>query len=61
MWFILLMTSNHAFSTIPDCFPYNVSKSGIDGLVRALAVQWSADVRIVGIAPGFIDTEGGEE
>jgi NAD(P)-dependent dehydrogenase (short-subunit alcohol dehydrogenase family) len=58
---ILLMTSNHAFSTIPDCFPYNVSKSGIDGLVRALAVQWSADVRVIGIAPGFIDTEGGEE
>lgn len=58
---ILLMTSNHAFSTIPDCFPYNVSKSAIDGLVRALAVQWSADVRVIGIAPGFIETEGGEE
>lgn len=58
---ILLMTSNHAFTTIPDCFPYNVSKSGIDGLVRALAVQWSADIRVVGIAPGFIKTEGGEK
>jgi len=58
---ILLMTSNHAFSTIPDCFPYNVSKSGIDGLVRALAVQWSKHVRVIGIAPGFIETEGGEE
>jgi NAD(P)-dependent dehydrogenase (short-subunit alcohol dehydrogenase family) len=58
---ILLMTSNHAFSTIPDCFPYNVAKSGIDGLVRALAVQWSADVRVVGIAPGFIESEGGEQ
>lgn len=57
---ILLMTSNHAFTTIPNCFPYNVSKSGIDGLVRALAVQWSKDVRVVGIAPGFIETEGGE-
>ncbi len=57
---ILLLTSNHAFSTIPDCFPYNVSKSGIDGLVRALAVQWSKYVRVIGIAPGFIETEGGE-
>lgn len=58
---ILLMTSNHAFSTIPNCFPYNVSKTGIDGLVRSLAVQWSKDVRVVGIAPGFIETEGGED
>ena len=58
---ILLMTSNHAFSTIPDCFPYNVLKSGIDGLVRALAVQWSSNVRVIGIAPGFIETEGGDE
>lgn len=58
---ILLMTSSHAYSTIPDCFPYNVSKSGIDGLVRALAVQWSSDIRVVGIAPGFIETEGGEK
>jgi len=57
---ILLMTSNHAFTTIPNCFPYNVSKTGIDGLVRSLAVQWSKDVRVIGIAPGFIETEGGE-
>lgn len=58
---ILLMTSSHAYTTIPDCFPYNVSKSGIDGLVRALAVQWSSEIRVVGIAPGFIETEGGDK
>lgn len=58
---ILLMTSNHAFSTIPDCFPYNVSKAGIVGMVKALALQWGGEVRVVGIAPGFIDTEGGEK
>jgi len=57
---ILLMTSNHAFSTIQNCFPYNVSKTGIVGLVRSLAVQWGSEVRVVGIAPGFIETEGGE-
>jgi|SRR6056297_1340701 len=58
---ILLMNSNHAFSTIPECFPYNVSKSVIDGLFRALAVQCSKDVWVINIAPRFIETEGGEK
>lgn len=57
----LLMTSNHAYATLPDCFPYNVSKAGITGMVRALAVQWGPDVRVLGLAPGFIETEGGEK
>lgn len=57
---ILLMTSNHAYSTLPDCFPYNVSKAGITGMVRALAVQWGPEVRVIGLAPGFIETEGGD-
>lgn len=58
---VLLMTSNHAYATLPDCFPYNVSKAGITGMVRALAVQWGPEVRVVGLAPGFIETEGGEK
>ncbi|GHT69347.1 short-chain dehydrogenase [Bacteroidia bacterium] len=53
---ILLMTSNHAFSTIPGCFPYNVTKTAITGLVRSLAIEWGPDIRTVGLAPGFIDT-----
>lgn len=57
---ILLMTSNHAFSSIPGCFPYNVAKTAITGLVRALTIEWGPEVRIVGIAPGFIDTAGND-
>lgn len=57
---ILLMTSNHAFSSIPGCFPYNVAKTAITGLVRSLTIEWSPNVRIVGIAPGFIQTEGND-
>jgi NAD(P)-dependent dehydrogenase (short-subunit alcohol dehydrogenase family) len=53
---ILLMTSNHAFSTIPGCFPYNVTKTAITGLVRTLSIEWGPKIRTVGIAPGFIDT-----
>ena len=36
---LLLMTSNHAFSSIPGCFPYNETKTAITGLVRSLAVH----------------------
>ncbi|MEL7118719.1 MAG: SDR family oxidoreductase [Bacteroidota bacterium] len=59
--FILFMTSNHAYSTLTDCFPYNVSKAGIVGMVKALAIQWGPEIRIVGMAPGFIQTEGADD
>ena len=55
---IILMTSNHAFSTIPGCFPYNVTKTAITGLVRSMAIEWGPSIRTVGIAPGFIETAG---
>jgi NAD(P)-dependent dehydrogenase (short-subunit alcohol dehydrogenase family) len=57
---IILMTSNHAFSTIPGCFPYNVTKTAITGLVRSLAIEWGPAIRTVGVAPGFIDTPGND-
>lgn len=57
---ILLMTSNHAYSSIPGCFPYNVTKTAITGLVRAMAIEWSPQIRTVGVAPGFIDTAGND-
>lgn len=57
---ILLMTSNHAYSSIPGCFPYNVTKTAITGLVRSLTIEWGPTIRTVGIAPGFIDTAGND-
>lgn len=57
---ILLMTSNHAFCSIPGCFPYNVTKTAITGLVRSLSIEWGPEIRTVGIAPGFIDTAGND-
>lgn len=57
---IIIITSNHAFSTIPGCFPYNVAKTALTGLVRSLAIEWGPAVRTVGIAPGFIDTPGNQ-
>jgi NAD(P)-dependent dehydrogenase (short-subunit alcohol dehydrogenase family) len=55
---IIIMTSNHAFASIPGCFPYNVAKAGLTALVRSLAIEWGPSIRTVGLAPGFIDTPG---
>lgn len=57
----IAMGSNHAYQTIPGCFPYNVAKTALDGLVRALAIEWGPSVRVVGVAPGFIDTAGNQK
>lgn len=58
---VQIMTSNHAWASIPGCFPYNVAKTALTGLVRSLAIEWGPKVRVVGIAPGFIETPGNEE
>lgn len=56
----IVMTSNHAYRTIPGCFPYNVAKTALTGLVRALAIEWGPAIRVMGVAPGFIDTPGNQ-
>ena len=53
---VLVVSSNHAFATIPGCFPYNVAKAGLVALVQSLAIEWGPHVRAVGVAPGFVDT-----
>jgi NAD(P)-dependent dehydrogenase (short-subunit alcohol dehydrogenase family) len=58
---IIIMTSNHAFSSISGCFPYNVAKTALTGLVRSLTIEWGPHIRTVGIAPGFIDTPGNQK
>lgn len=57
----VVMTSNHAFSTIKGCFPYNVTKTALTGLVKALAIEWGPKIRVVGLAPGFIETPGNDK
>ena len=57
---ILVIGSNHGWNTIPGCFPYNVAKAGLFGLVQSLAIEWGPRIRTVGIAPGFIDTAGNQ-
>lgn len=57
---IVVIGSNHSWNTIPGCFPYNVAKAGLLGLVQALAIEWGPAIRTVGVAPGFIDTAGNQ-
>lgn len=57
---IIIMTSNHAYSSMQGCFPYSVAKAGLLALVRAMAIEWAPSIRTVGIAPGFIDTPGNQ-
>lgn len=57
---ILVISSNHAWSTIPGCFPYNIAKAGLVALVQSLAIEWGPGIRTVGIAPGFIETDANQ-
>ena len=43
---------------VPGFAAYSSSKAGIEGLTRALAVEWAKDdVRVVCIAPGYVATD----
>jgi len=53
---VIIIGSNHAYATLPKCFPYNVAKAGLVALVQSLALEWGPAIRAVGIAPGFVDT-----
>jgi NAD(P)-dependent dehydrogenase (short-subunit alcohol dehydrogenase family) len=53
---IVIITSNHSLYTIPNSFPYNVSKTGLVALVQSIAIEWGPHIRAVGVAPGFVDT-----
>ena len=53
---MIIMGSNHAYNTIPGCSPYSITKAGLLGMVQSMAIEWGPDVRVMGIAPGFIAT-----
>jgi NAD(P)-dependent dehydrogenase (short-subunit alcohol dehydrogenase family) len=55
---IINIASTHSFSIIPHTFPYPVAKHALQGLTRALGIEYAADgVRVNAIAPGYIETQ----
>lgn len=54
---IVNIASNHAQSTLPGVFPYNVSKAGVLALTTSLAIEFAAHgIRANSISPGYVDT-----
>ena len=54
---IVNLTSFHTIATYPERVVYNVAKSGVEGLTRALAVEWGKyGITINAVAPGPIIT-----
>lgn len=54
---IVIISSNHARSTMPGCFPYNVAKAGLLGLTNALAVDLAKlGIRANAVLPGWTET-----
>lgn len=55
---IIMISSMASQYGIPKVVAYTASKSAVEGMTRALAVEWSPHgVRVNCIAPGFIATE----
>lgn len=54
---IINISSNHAFSTMPSMFPYNAVKAGINGMTRAMALDFGPDVRVNTVNPGWVAVE----
>ena len=53
---VVNISSIHATLTKPDFSPYAISKSAMDGMTRALAVELGKNVRVNAIAPAAIST-----
>ncbi|WP_435065090.1 SDR family NAD(P)-dependent oxidoreductase [Halobaculum sp. EA56] len=54
---VVNVSSNHAFLTMPEMFPYNAVKSGIDGMTRAMALDFGPQVRVNTVNPGWVAIE----
>ncbi|MDS0295705.1 SDR family NAD(P)-dependent oxidoreductase [Halogeometricum luteum] len=51
---VVNVSSNHAFLTMPGKFPYNAVKAGINGMTRAMALDFGPTVRVNTVNPGWV-------
>lgn len=55
---IVNVSSHQARQAVPGSTPYVIAKAAIEGLTRALAVEYGANrIRVNAVAPGSVDTE----
>ncbi|OEU92313.1 short-chain dehydrogenase [Streptomyces abyssalis] len=56
---VVNVTSHQARRPVPGCTPYATAKAAIEGLTRALAVEYGPrGIRVNAVAPGSVRTEG---
>lgn len=59
---IVNVSSHQARQAVPGCTPYVTAKAAIEGLTRALAVEYGPHgIRVNAVAPGSVATERYEE
>jgi NAD(P)-dependent dehydrogenase (short-subunit alcohol dehydrogenase family) len=55
---IVNVSSHQARQAVPGCLPYVTAKAAIEGMTRALAVEYGPrGIRVNAVAPGSVDTE----
>jgi glucose 1-dehydrogenase len=54
---VVNVSSNHARQTMPEHFPYNAVKAGIDGMTRAMALDFGPGIRVNTVNPGWVAVE----
>jgi len=59
---IVFINSNTAYRAIPDRIAYSASKSGVLGMMRAMALDWGKyNIRVNAVLPGMIRTDRWEQ
>jgi NAD(P)-dependent dehydrogenase (short-subunit alcohol dehydrogenase family) len=56
---IVNVSSISAARPAPGCGLYSASKAALNSLTKSMALEWApSGIRVVGVAPGHVDTEG---
>jgi NAD(P)-dependent dehydrogenase (short-subunit alcohol dehydrogenase family) len=53
---IVKLSSTRAQQSEKDTIPYSATKGGIEAMTHSLAVSLGPEIRVVGIAPGWVAT-----